>query len=160
MESGSRSRLYMITKNKRNIYIYWLTKETDRLTSKDTTKLANKNNLLHTYIKNSESLIKDRPGKPTINGYQTYEVLKGSTDQTVRILCKKIISLATDYCDSLELPYNKSNGNNRYEISGWGVALKTDHSLIFALLTSKVQTNTKLVLTCMLLSFGLKKEDS
>ena len=80
-------------------------------------------NSLYNYIKNSESLIKDRPGKPTINGYQTYEILKGSTNQTVRILCNKIISLATDYCDSLELPYNKVNCNNRYEISGWGVTL-------------------------------------
>ena len=78
---------------------------------------------LYTYIKSSESLIKDRPGKPTINGYQTYEVLKGSTNQTVRILCEKIISIAANYCDSLELPYKKGNGNNRYEISGWGVAL-------------------------------------
>ena len=80
-------------------------------------------NSLYTYVKNSESLIKDRPGKPTINGYQTYEVLKGSTNQTVKILCEKIISLATDYYDTLELPYKMGNGNNRYEISGWGVAL-------------------------------------
>ncbi len=78
---------------------------------------------LYNYIKYSESLIKDRPGKPTINGYQTYEVLKESTNQTVRILCEKIISLAADYCEYLELPYNKGNGSNRYEISGWGVVL-------------------------------------
>ena len=62
---------------------------------------------LYTYTKNSETLIKDRPGKPTIDGYQTYEILKGSTNQKVKILCEKIISLATDYYQSLELPYNK-----------------------------------------------------
>ena len=78
---------------------------------------------MYTYTKNSETLIKDRPGKPTIDGYQTYEILRGSTNQKVKILCEKIISLATDYYQSLELPYNKGNGNNRYEISGWGVAL-------------------------------------
>ena len=78
---------------------------------------------LYTYIKNSESLIKDRPGKPTINGYQTYEILKGSTNQTVRILCEKIKSLAKEYCNSLELPYSKDTANKGYEISGWGVAL-------------------------------------
>jgi Flp pilus assembly protein TadD len=78
---------------------------------------------LYDYVKSSETLIKDRPGKPTVEGLQTYEILKNSTNKEVLNLCKKIRSLANRYSQSINIPSIKLNENVETEISGWGVVL-------------------------------------
>ena len=78
---------------------------------------------LYDYVKHSETLIKDRPGKPTIKGQQTYEIMKNSANEAIIGLSKKIKTLANQYCQSLNISSIKFNESIESEISGWGVVL-------------------------------------
>ena len=80
-------------------------------------------NSLYEYIKCSDTLIKDRPGKPTVKGQQTHEIIKNSANEAVIGLSKKIKALANQYCQSLNIPFIKFNEGVEPEISGWGVVL-------------------------------------
>jgi hypothetical protein len=80
-------------------------------------------NSLYEYIKCSDTLIKDRPGKPTVQGQQTHEIIKNSANEAIIGLSKKIKSLANQYCQSLNIPDIKFNESIESEISGWGVVL-------------------------------------
>jgi len=80
-------------------------------------------NSLYHLVKNNESLIKDRPGKPTIKGFQTYEILKNSTNHSAELLCAKIKILAREYCKTQNIPSIKFNESMKAELSGWGVIL-------------------------------------
>lgn len=89
------------------------------LTSKNHINIDN----LYKLVKESESLIKDRPGKPTVKGMQSHEILKHSKNVEIKRLCKTIRQLAEQYCKPQINPYIKSDLISESEISGWGVIL-------------------------------------
>ena len=78
---------------------------------------------LYYLVKNNESLIKDRPGKPTVKGLQTYEILKDLADKSADILCTKIKILARQYLETQNIPSIEYNERMEAELSGWGVIL-------------------------------------
>lgn len=69
-------------------------------------------------IREESSLTWNRADKPTTDGYQTYELLKGSKNEAIIKLKSKIIEI-------LAKPPNKTiNEEVEKNISGWGVILK------------------------------------
>ena len=78
---------------------------------------------LYCLVKNNESLIKDRPGKPTVKGLQTYEILKNLADNSADMLCTKIKTLAKQYLETQNIPSIEFNKRMEAELSGWGVIL-------------------------------------
>jgi uncharacterized protein (TIGR02466 family) len=74
------------------------------------------------YVNNNESLIKDRPGKPTRGGSQTHEILDSQNEVVSKlreVLKKEMMVYASQMEESI-----KPSPNALYRISGWGVSLE------------------------------------
>ena len=80
---------------------------------------------LYELVKNNETLIENRPGKPTVAGFQTHEILKDDSEQIIVQLRQTIRSLAIQYCSSQNIPTIKPGINTEAKISGWGVFLNS-----------------------------------
>ena len=76
-------------------------------------------------IKNTDSLIWDRAGKPTKNGLQSHEILNGNRSEAIQDLCKRLKILAQDYIKNKPLLQKiKEQRTDTIELSGWSVVLK------------------------------------
>ena len=76
-------------------------------------------------VKNAESLIWNRAGKPTRNGLQSHEILNGSQSTAIQDLCRRLKEASLDYIKNkplLQKIRNQNKGNK--ELSGWSVVLK------------------------------------
>ena len=78
---------------------------------------------IRSYILANDSLIKDRPGKPTRGGSQTHEIMTSKGEEMNRLkdlLQAELIS----YANSLPEPIKPINGAT-FRLSGWGVSLES-----------------------------------
>ena len=75
------------------------------------------------YILSNESLINDRPGKPTRGGSQTHEIME-SQDHLINQLKEKLKAELMAYVKQLPTSI-KPASNATYRISGWGVSLES-----------------------------------
>jgi len=76
-------------------------------------------------VKDTESLIWNRAGKPTRHGLQSHEILNGSESSAIQDLCKRLKKAAGEYIINkplLQKIRNQKKGN--IELSGWSVVLK------------------------------------
>ena len=76
-------------------------------------------------VKNTESLIWNRAGKPTRCGLQSHEILKGSESNAIKDLCIRLDTAAREYMKNkplLQKIRDQKRGNP--ELSGWCVVLK------------------------------------
>ena len=76
-------------------------------------------------VKNTESLIWNRAGKPTRHGLQSHEILNGSQSTAIQDLCRRLKEASLDYIKNkplLQKIRNQKKGNK--ELSGWSVVLK------------------------------------
>ena len=76
-------------------------------------------------VKNTESLIWNRAGKPTRCGLQSHEILKGSESISIRDLCGRLNKVVREYMENkplLQKIRDQKKGNP--ELSGWSVVLK------------------------------------
>ena len=76
-------------------------------------------------VKNTESLIWNRAGKPTRCGLQSHEILKGSQSKSIQDLCTRLNKVARAYLENkplLQKIRDQKKGNP--ELSGWSVVLK------------------------------------
>ena len=76
-------------------------------------------------VKNTESLIWNRAGKPTRHGLQSHEILKGSQSKSIQDLCTRLNKAARAYLENkplLQKIRDQKRGNP--ELSGWCVVLK------------------------------------
>ena len=76
-------------------------------------------------VKNTESLIWNRAGKPTRSGLQSHEILKGSQSKSIQDLCTRLNKVARAYLENkplLQKIRDQKKGNP--ELSGWSVVLK------------------------------------
>jgi len=74
------------------------------------------------YVMANKTLIKNRPGKPTRGGSQTYEIMESHNKfiaELKEILKEEMIMYANQLAESIKPP-----ANARYRISGWGVSLE------------------------------------
>mgnify|MGYP001168436918 FL=1 len=80
--------------------------------------------ILEKYIRNQESLISDRAGKPTRFGKQSHEILKGSTNESILELKSKLNRILSSYISSQPLLRRINEKQiSKNEISGWAVVL-------------------------------------
>ena len=76
-------------------------------------------------VKNTQSLIWNRAGKPTRNGLQSHEILNGSTCDAIQDLCERIKAAVGEYIkDKPLLQQIRDQRDDNTELSGWGVVLK------------------------------------
>ena len=76
------------------------------------------------YIKNQESLICDRAGKPTRFGMQSHELLLGTNDEIIIDLTNRLSPLISKFVESKPLLIEMCNTKNfQNKLSGWGVLL-------------------------------------
>ena len=76
-------------------------------------------------VKNTQSLIWNRAGKPTRNGLQSHEILNGCTSEPIQDLCERIKAVVGDYIkDKPLLQKIRDQRDANIELSGWGVVLK------------------------------------
>ena len=76
------------------------------------------------YIKNQESLICDRAGKPTRFGMQSHELLLGTNDENMINLTNRLSPLISKFVGSRPLLVEMCNTKNfKNKLSGWGVLL-------------------------------------
>ena len=76
-------------------------------------------------VKNTESLIWNRAGKPTRYGLQSHEILKESQSKYIQDLCTRLNEAARAYMENkplLQKIRDQKKGN--LELSGWCVVLK------------------------------------
>ena len=76
-------------------------------------------------VKNTESLIWNRAGKPTRYGLQSHEILKESQSKYIQDLCIRLNEAARAYMENkplLQKIRDQKKGN--LELSGWCVVLK------------------------------------
>jgi len=76
-------------------------------------------------VKNTESLIWNRAGKPTRHGLQSHEILNGNQSTVIQDLCRRLKEASLDYIKNkplLQKIRNQKKGN--IELSGWSVVLK------------------------------------
>ena len=76
-------------------------------------------------VKNTESLIWNRAGKPTRCGLQSHEILKGRQSKFIQDLCTRLNKVARAYLENkplLQKIRDQKKGNP--ELSGWSVVLK------------------------------------
>ena len=76
-------------------------------------------------VKNTESLIWNRAGKPTRYGLQSHEILKGNQSKIIQDLCVRLNKAARVYMENkplLQKIRDQKKGNP--ELSGWSVILK------------------------------------
>lgn len=79
------------------------------------------------YIKNQESLISDRAGKPTRFGKQSHELILGANDQYMTDLTNKLMPIISCFVDSNPLLIEMCNTKSfQNKLSGWGVVLTKD----------------------------------
>jgi hypothetical protein len=76
---------------------------------------------IRSYILANDSLIKDRPGKPTRGGSQTHEIMT-SKGEAMNRLKDLLQAELIGYANSLPEPIKTINGAT-YRLSGWGVSL-------------------------------------
>lgn len=74
-------------------------------------------------VLNHESLIRDRHGKPTRNGLQTHEILRGSDKHAIMQLKKAIVNKIKAEKISNPVLKTESDWNDISKLSGWGVVL-------------------------------------
>ncbi len=89
--------------------------------------LISEGNLLQhlaNYIINNESLIPDRPGKPTRGGSQTHEIML-TNDTIIAAIKETLEKELIAYAQQLPEPI-RSPSNAYYRLSGWGVSLESD----------------------------------
>lgn len=80
--------------------------------------------ILERYIREQESLIPDRAGKPTRYGKQSHEILKGSTNESILKVKSKLNSILSRYISSHPLLKSiNAKKRSKNEISGWAVVL-------------------------------------
>jgi tetratricopeptide (TPR) repeat protein len=75
------------------------------------------------YVIANESMIRNRPGKPTRGGSQTHEIMESQNklmNELKELLKKELIVYANQLDESIKPPPNAS-----YRISGWGVSLES-----------------------------------
>ena len=78
---------------------------------------------ISSYILASNSLVKDRAGKPTRGGSQTHEIMSSQDEEIIQLkdlLQRELISYANNLPDEIR-PRNDA----RYRMSGWGVSLES-----------------------------------
>ena len=76
------------------------------------------------YIKNQESLICDRAGKPTRFGMQSHELLLGTNDENLIDLTNRLSPLISKFVESKPLLIEMCKTMNfQNKLSGWGVLL-------------------------------------
>lgn len=76
-------------------------------------------------VKNTESLIWNRAGKPTRNGLQSHEILNGSQSTAIQDLCRRLKEASCDYIKNKPLLQKiRSQKKGNIELSGWSVVLK------------------------------------
>ena len=76
-------------------------------------------------VKNTESLIWNRAGKPTRYGLQSHEIFNGSQSYVIQDLCTRLNKVAREYMENkplLQKIRDQKKGNP--ELSGWCVVLK------------------------------------
>tara|TARA_B100001094_G_scaffold324056_1_gene376008 strand:+ start:1125 stop:2531 length:1407 start_codon:yes stop_codon:yes gene_type:complete len=80
--------------------------------------------MIENYIKDQESLIFNRAGKPTRFGSQSHEILKGSNDPVIVDLKCQLITAISNFleCHPLLLQISKQK-SLKNELSGWAVVL-------------------------------------
>ena len=76
-------------------------------------------------VKQTESLIWNRAGKPTRYGFQSHEILNGNKSNVIQDLCKRLKEAASEYMENKPL-LKKIRGQKKgsLELSGWSVVLK------------------------------------
>jgi uncharacterized protein (TIGR02466 family) len=80
--------------------------------------------ILERFIREQESLISDRAGKPTRYGKQSHEILKGSTNESILTVKSKLNSILSSYISSHPLLKSINEKKlSKNEISGWAVVL-------------------------------------
>ena len=76
-------------------------------------------------IKNTESLIWNRAGKPTRHGYQSHEMLNGNQSPIIQDLCKRLKVVVDDFTKNKPLLHKiRAQKRGHIELSGWSVVLK------------------------------------
>ena len=76
-------------------------------------------------VKNTESLIWNRAGKPTRQGLQSHEILNGSQSTAIHDLCRRLKEASCDYIKNKPLLQKiRSQKKGNIELSGWSVVLK------------------------------------
>ena len=76
-------------------------------------------------IKNSSTLVWNRPEKPTKNGFQTHEILADEGSNISKLIYKRLLNLAKEYLfDSLNFERNYDQIN--FKLSGWAVILQSE----------------------------------
>jgi uncharacterized protein (TIGR02466 family) len=80
--------------------------------------------MIENYIKDQESLIFNRAGKPTRFGSQSHEILKGSNNPVIVDLKCQLITAISKFieCNPLLLQISKQK-SLKNELSGWAVVL-------------------------------------
>lgn len=79
------------------------------------------------YIKNHESLISDRAGKPTRFGKQSHELILGANDQNIFDLTNRLMPIISSFVKSKPLLIEMCNTKSfQNKLSGWGVVLTKD----------------------------------
>ena len=80
--------------------------------------------IIENYIKDQESLIFDRAGKPTRFGSQSHEILRGSNNPVIVDLKSKLLTAISNFleCHQLLLQISKQK-SLKNELSGWAVVL-------------------------------------
>ena len=73
-------------------------------------------------VKSQETLVWNRPEKPTIEGYQSHEILGDNEGQINDLLGEKLLKISKEYLYSDLGADNYSNETN-FKISGWCVVL-------------------------------------
>ena len=82
---------------------------------------------LEQYIKNQESLIWDRAGKPTRVGMQSLELILGANNDVVIDLTNRLSPLISNFLQSNPLLTNLCKSRDfQNKLSGWGVVLSKD----------------------------------
>ena len=76
-------------------------------------------------VKNTESLIWNRAGKPTRQGLQSHEILNGSQSTAIQDLCRRLKEASCDYIKNKPLLQKiRRQKKANIELSGWSVVLK------------------------------------
>ncbi len=76
-------------------------------------------------VKNTESLIWNRAGKPTRQGLQSHEILNGSQSTAIQDLCRRLKEASCEYIKNKPLLQKiRSQKKGNIELSGWSVVLK------------------------------------
>ena len=73
-------------------------------------------------VKTQETLVWNRPEKPTVEGYQSHEILGDNDGQINDLIGEKLLKISKEYLYS-DLGADKYSNNINFKISGWCVVL-------------------------------------